>query len=201
MVINTNYPGIYTETIDNEEWYVLDESIVCDDDIEIIVPRLKVRGHIKAGKGLYGNLKLKAHVITVTGNCFKVNEFEARSVVANKIVCRRLVTNRLKADIIEAEFVQANEAIVVQTMHVPEMKIFGFPTEKYLLVYTGKYVVVIVDNHMKIGCKRYLIEEWKNFPDNVIDGMDLESLEWWGRWKEPLLQLANTLPPLLGGGV
>lgn len=36
---------------------------------------------------------------------------------------------------------------------------------------------------MIIGCKSYLIEEWRNFTDEEISKMDEDALTWWKKYK------------------
>ena len=58
--------------------------------------------------------------------------------------------------------------------------------EKYFVTYTAKV--------MQIGCKRYTIEDWRNFNDEKIKGMDDGALEWWTKWKPIIMQLIEMSP-------
>ena len=58
--------------------------------------------------------------------------------------------------------------------------------EKYLISYTV--------NFLNIGCQSYTIEEWKNFDDEKIKGMDSGALEWWTKWKPIILQIIEMSP-------
>jgi len=44
---------------------------------------------------------------------------------------------------------------------------------------------------MQIGCKRFKIEEWREFTDDVISKMDSNALAWWKRWKYPLFAIID----------
>ena len=46
------------------------------------------------------------------------------------------------------------------------------------------YSISFTKEIMQIGCKRFTIEEWKNFKDSEIRLMDTNSLTWWKIWKE-----------------
>lgn len=46
---------------------------------------------------------------------------------------------------------------------------------------------------MKIGCKDFPIENWLNFSNDEINGMDENALTWWKKWKPSILViLENT---------
>ncbi|MGB4467551.1 MAG: pentapeptide repeat-containing protein [Azovibrio sp.] len=51
------------------------------------------------------------------------------------------------------------------------------------------YWCLISDNYMRLGCKRFTHEEWANFTDEEIQAMDTQALEFWKRWKAPLLAM------------
>ena len=53
------------------------------------------------------------------------------------------------------------------------------------------YWCVISDGYMRLGCKRFTHEEWANFNDEEIDGMDVDALEFWKQWKIPLLAMCS----------
>ena len=54
------------------------------------------------------------------------------------------------------------------------------------------YVVVILSDHMRIGCETHTIEEWTAFHDNEIVGMDgRNALRFWRDHKFDLLQLVK----------
>lgn len=54
-----------------------------------------------------------------------------------------------------------------------------------------KYVALITDGFMRLGCKRYTHAEWESFSDEEIDRMDSGALEFWKQWKEPLLMMCK----------
>lgn len=59
-------------------------------------------------------------------------------------------------------------------------------TERYYITYTSKVI--------QIGCKRYTIDEWKNFEDEKIRHMDIGALEWWSKWKPIIMQIIELAP-------
>ena len=51
--------------------------------------------------------------------------------------------------------------------------------------------VIIMDEHMKIGCELHLISGWAEFDDRRILQMEgRTALHFWRQWKEPLLAMA-----------
>ena len=59
-------------------------------------------------------------------------------------------------------------------------------TEKYTITYTATI--------LQIGCKRFTIDEWKNFDDKTISRMDSGALEWWTKWKPIIMQIIEMSP-------
>jgi hypothetical protein len=55
-----------------------------------------------------------------------------------------------------------------------------------------KYVALITDDYMRLGCKRYKHSEWAEFSDEQISEMDSGALKFWKQWKEPLLAMCRT---------
>jgi hypothetical protein len=62
----------------------------------------------------------------------------------------------------------------------------SFQCEKYLITYTH--------NFLNIGCQSHLIEDWKNFDDELISDMDRDALEWWNKWKPIIMQIIEMSP-------
>ena len=54
-----------------------------------------------------------------------------------------------------------------------------------------KWFVLISDKYLRIGCQRFTIEEWKNFDDATIVKMDFAALEFWRKWKAPIIALCD----------
>ena len=54
-----------------------------------------------------------------------------------------------------------------------------------------KYIALITDGYMRLGCKRYKHSEWAEFSDYQIAEMDSGALEFWKQWKEPLLAMCK----------
>lgn len=54
-----------------------------------------------------------------------------------------------------------------------------------------KWSVLISDKYLRIGCRRFTIEEWKNFDDPTIDSMSAGALKFWRKWKTPTIELCD----------
>ena len=65
-------------------------------------------------------------------------------------------------------------------------------TKAPVCVLNLKWPVLITEEYMRIGCQRYIIDEWKNFNDDQIKVMASEALEFWHKWKAPLLAICET---------
>ncbi len=52
--------------------------------------------------------------------------------------------------------------------------------------------VLILDDHMKIGCELHSFEGWAGFDDEQIAGMDSAALEFWWQYKAALIAICNT---------
>jgi len=52
---------------------------------------------------------------------------------------------------------------------------------------------------LQIGCQRHPVEKWRRGCDSWIESMDQDALEWWGRWKEPLLAMVDMSPAVPWG--
>jgi uncharacterized protein YjbI with pentapeptide repeats len=52
----------------------------------------------------------------------------------------------------------------------------------------SKYTLVLCNNILAIGCKRYSVEKWYNFDDDTIAKMDSGALEWWTKHKDFIRQ-------------
>ena len=49
------------------------------------------------------------------------------------------------------------------------------------------YWCLISDGFMRLGCKRFTHAEWVAFTDDEISDMDSNAIEFWRKWKAPLL--------------
>ena len=68
---------------------------------------------------------------------------------------------------------------------------YGVPLEnKPVQLDSNKYYVLIMDTHIKIGCKLYKHTEWESFTDAEISKMDNGALEWWNEWRGMILSLS-----------
>jgi hypothetical protein len=86
------------------------------------------------------------------------------------------------ADLSYADLSSADLSSVIGEMNY----IKSLQCEKYNIVYTH--------NMLYIGCKSYLIEEWKNFTDEEISKMDKGALEWWKVWKPIIMNIIEISP-------
>lgn len=59
-----------------------------------------------------------------------------------------------------------------------------------LFLYGLKWDVVILDEHMQIGCELHRLDEWAAFDDERIVQMDRGALKFWRAHKGALLALA-----------
>jgi len=67
----------------------------------------------------------------------------------------------------------------------------GIPLEHAPLILQGtKYQILIMDTHIKIGCKMHSHAEWESFSDKQISEMDSGALAWWSEWKGVVLSLS-----------
>ena len=62
-------------------------------------------------------------------------------------------------------------------------------TKTPLTVSNLTYSCLISDNYMRLGCKRFTHEEWAAFDNVQIANMHSAALEFWKKWKEPLLAM------------
>lgn len=58
-------------------------------------------------------------------------------------------------------------------------------------IQTNRYPVTVWKNVIQIGCQRHTIDTWKLLSDRQISSMDIGALDWWRKWKEPLLQIVE----------
>ena len=64
-------------------------------------------------------------------------------------------------------------------------------TKQPLSVANLRYWCLISDSYMRLGCKRFTHDEWAAFSDVQISAMDAGALEFWQRWKAPLLAMCK----------
>jgi hypothetical protein len=57
-----------------------------------------------------------------------------------------------------------------------------------------KYDITYTHDSISIGCKTYLISEWKDFSDDQISAMSKDALEWWKKWKDHLFKMIEMSP-------
>ena len=54
-----------------------------------------------------------------------------------------------------------------------------------------RYWCLISDGFMRLGCKRFTHAEWVEFNDEQISDMDSDALEFWKKFKTPLLEMCK----------
>src|SRR5690625_2102872 len=59
------------------------------------------------------------------------------------------------------------------------------------VIYGLHWPVYVWADKMRIGCRMYDVDAWREFSDDEIDDMDPYALEFWRVWKEPLLAIAD----------
>ena len=66
-------------------------------------------------------------------------------------------------------------------------------TKNPLYINAGlNWQIWISDTKIKIGCQTHTTIAWSNFTDEQISKMDNNALDFWKKWKEPILLLAKT---------
>ena len=63
-----------------------------------------------------------------------------------------------------------------------------------------RWQVLITEQYMRIGCQRYTHDEWRKFTDSKIKSMDIGALDFWRKWKAPLLALCDAHAEQRGEG-
>ena len=61
-------------------------------------------------------------------------------------------------------------------------------------VQAEKYAITYTATILQIGCKRFTVDEWKNFDDDTISKMDSGAIEWWAKWKPIIIQIIEMSP-------
>ncbi len=56
-------------------------------------------------------------------------------------------------------------------------------------IYWLTWIVVVTNEFMTIGCQRHSHAEWAEFSDATIGDMESRALEFWIKWKAPLLSI------------
>ena len=65
-------------------------------------------------------------------------------------------------------------------------------TKTPLSIIGMRYRCLISDGYMRLGCKRFTHDEWAAFDDEKISDMDSGALEFWKKWKLPLLAMCKS---------
>ena len=64
-------------------------------------------------------------------------------------------------------------------------------TKEPLMVQGLHYWVLITEQYMRIGCKRFTHREWSEFEDKEISEMDFKALEFWNEWRNYLIAICQ----------
>ena len=96
--------------------------------------------------------------------------------------------NLRSTDLSRADLSRAN----LSYADLSSAKIDGEKITKDPLLITGLYYsCLITDGYMRLGCKRYTHAEWSEFNDSEIAAMDSRAIEFWNKWKFPLLAMCK----------
>ena len=68
-------------------------------------------------------------------------------------------------------------------------------TKTPLSIINLRYWCFISDGFMRLGCKRFKHDEWAEFTDEQINKMDSGALEFWTKWKTPLMAMCAAHKP------
>lgn len=68
-----------------------------------------------------------------------------------------------------------------------------FMTKPPIMISGLIWTVMILDNHLKIGCELHTFNKWKNFTDREIAIMDPLALAWWKIHKNPIMAMVKAL--------
>ena len=70
----------------------------------------------------------------------------------------------------------------------------GIPLTKIPISIIGlNWPILILDNHLKIGCELHTFVEWENFADSEISQMHPDALDWWKIHKAPIMAMVKTV--------
>lgn len=59
-----------------------------------------------------------------------------------------------------------------------------------------RWRIITWDDMLQIGCKKYLIKDWFELSDDVIDGMHDDALAWWREYKNGIYKKLQELGKL-----
>lgn len=79
-------------------------------------------------------------------------------------------TNLHGANLISANLISANPTAV--NAHGATLP------ATYVIYHAARWAAHITLTHICIGCQRHPVEEWANFPDNYIDSMHPDALQY-----------------------
>jgi hypothetical protein len=57
-----------------------------------------------------------------------------------------------------------------------------------------RYQIAYTYDRLQIGCENHSIDEWRQFSDEEIAGMDTGALEWWRKWRDIIFQIIEMSP-------
>ena len=107
----------------------------------------------------------------------------------NLIGANLRLANLIGADLIGADLSGAN----LSGANLSGASLDGEKLTKTPLSIIGmRYRCLISDGYMRLGCKRFTHDEWAAFDDEKISDMDSGALEFWKKWKLPLLAMCKS---------
>ena len=101
--------------------------------------------------------------------------------------------NLSRADLSEADLYGANlSGADLSRADLPEANLSGEKITKNPISVNGlHWSVIVTERHMKIGCKRYTHQKWRDFSDDEIRRMDENALDFWRKTKTALMALCD----------
>ena len=104
------------------------------------------------------------------------------------------LANLIGADLIGADLSGANlSGANLSGANLSGASLDGEKLTKTPLSIIGmRYRCLISDGYMRLGCKRFTHDEWAAFDDEKISDMDSGALEFWKKWKLPLLAMCKS---------
>ena len=160
IIIDENYEGLVKR---NNYYYIEKIELNCNVEIKInleVGDSLKVGGWLEVGGWLKVGDSLKVGDWLKVGDSLKVGGW-----------------------------LEVGDSLKVRGwLEVGEFKKILNLKTKYCVLIHLEYYIILLENHIKIGCKLYSKEQWGNFSDKEILEMDgKKGLNFWKKNKEWLL--------------
>jgi uncharacterized protein YjbI with pentapeptide repeats len=137
---------------------------------------------------------MQIEIKSLEGNILHTIEANSMKAAVEALVKRG--ADLCGADLCDAELCQANlrQANLCGAKYNDKITLTKNP-----IFITGLWwPVMILDQHMKIGCELHSFTEWAKFKDSRISKMDIVAREWWRIHKGPLLAWIAAVRPVEG---